>query len=280
MSDQEAELSAVLEERFGVRLEAPLPEGADITALSRLAAHRVHRAYDPRPVDPALVRLLCACALSAPSKSDLQQRDIIVVSDRSIQMRIADLLPHMPWVRQAPNFLVICINGRRVPEISRWKQKPFPNDHFDLLFNGIGDAAIALAWLLACAEAMGLGGCPISEIRNHAAQVSEWLGLPDRMLPFVGFCLGVPAAEGQISPRLPLDVTVHENSFGEEELREKITAYDRRREQLQPFAEQRDVHLWGSLPEYGWSEQKARQYAVPQRGDFGDFVRRQGFDMS
>ena len=30
---------------------------------------------------------------------------------------------------------------------------------------------------------------------------------------------------------------------------------------------------------YGWSEDKARQYAVPQRADFGAFVRAQGFHL-
>ena len=34
-----------------------------------------------RAVDPALLRLLCACALSAPTKSDLQQADIVILEE-------------------------------------------------------------------------------------------------------------------------------------------------------------------------------------------------------
>ena len=34
---------------------------------------------------------------------------------------------------------------------------------------------------------------------------------------------------------------------------------------------------WGEVPFYGWSEDKARQYGVPQRADFGAFVRKKGF---
>jgi len=30
---------------------------------------------------------------------------------------------------------------------------------------------------------------------------------------------------------------------------------------------------------YGWSEDKARQYGVPQRADFGAFVRSKGFGL-
>jgi hypothetical protein len=73
-------LEAVLHERFGEDVSVdPALDGLD--ELLRLTAHRVHRRYSDRPIDASLVRLLCACALSAPSKSDLQQRDIVIVSD-------------------------------------------------------------------------------------------------------------------------------------------------------------------------------------------------------
>jgi len=277
--NEQSSLPELLEERFGQSIEIHEDAQPGLPFLEMLAAHRVHRKYADREVPRELIELLCACALSAPSKSDLQQRDIIIVEDPSTRRSIAERLPHMPWAGEAPAFVVFCINGRRLPAISSWRQKPFPNDHFDLLFNGIGDAAIALSWFLIAAESVGLSGCPISELRNFSNDVSEWLGLPDRVIPFAGFCLGWPAEEGQISPRLPLDVTVHSDRFSEAGLRGRIDGYDRRREQLQPFAEQKDVGRWGTLPEYGWSEQKARQYAVPQRTDFGAFVRAKGFNL-
>lgn len=271
-------LEAVLHERFGEGVAVdPTLDG--LGELFRIAAHRVHRRYSDRPVDAALVRLLCACALSAPSKSDLQQRDIVIVGDPGLRRRIADLLPHMPWVGEAPAFLVFCANGRRLPRIAELRRKPFPNDHLDLFFNAVGDAAIALATCMRAAEAVGLGCCPISEVRNHAALVSEWLSLPERVIPFAGFCVGWPAGEGQISPRLPLAMTIHENRYEEGDLTAWLDAYDRRREALQPYPEQRDPARWGLSDAYGWSEDKARQYAEPQRTDFGAFAREKGFNL-
>ena len=41
----------------------------------------------------------------------------------------------------------------------------------------------------------------------------------------------------------------------------------------------RDPARWGEVAFYGWSEDKARQYGVPQRADFGAFVRRKGFGL-
>ena len=104
MPDLASAIQAALAERFGERLEID----ADLQGLeeiTRIAAHRVHRHYLPRSVSPELVRLLCACALSAPSKSDLQQADILLVRKKENIYAIADLLPEMPWLREAPVFL-------------------------------------------------------------------------------------------------------------------------------------------------------------------------------
>src|SRR5262249_36865277 len=104
-----------LARRFGedIAVDATL---TGLDAAAPLAAHSVHRRYAARPVDPALLRLLCACALSAPSKSDLQQRDIVVVEDKVLRRAIGDLIPDMPWIGAAPAFLVFCGNGRRLPQ--------------------------------------------------------------------------------------------------------------------------------------------------------------------
>src|SRR6185295_14005402 len=113
------------------------------------------------------------------------------------------------------------------------------------------------------AQAAGLGCCPISAIRDHAAMVSELLALPDKVVPVAGLCLGWPAEQRDITARLGLDTTVHHDRYGESDLAGKIDAYDRRREAQRPFARQRDPERWGQALSYGWSEDKARQYAEP-----------------
>ncbi len=225
------------------------------------------------------MRLLCACALSAPSKSDLQQADILIVRDKARRERIAALLPAMPWVLDAPVFLVFLANGRRLPAVARMRGKPFPNDHFDLLFNAVVDTALVLATFVRAAEAVGLGCCPISVIRDHARVVSEMLELPEKVIPVAGMCVGWPAEQGALSPRLSLATTLHEERFVEDDLAQQIDAYDRRRAATRPYRNQRDVARFGRAEFYGWSEDKARQYAVPQRADFGAFVRGKGFHL-
>jgi nitroreductase len=278
MKDEQsaARLQQALVERFGesFSVDASLP-GLD--ALARIAAHRTQRRYTDKAVDPALLRLLCACALSAPSKSDLQQCDILIVADAASRRAIGDLIPDMPWVATAPVFLVFLANGRRLKRIAELRGKPFANDHLDQFFNAAVDAGIVLETFICAAEAVGLGCCPISVIRDHAAKVSDLLELPDRVIPVAGMSVGWPAEAGHISPRLSLDLTVHRDRHDDGDLGARIDAYDRRRAAVHQYGRQRAPERWGTADFYGWSEDKARQYGVPQRADFGDFVRSKGF---
>ena len=278
MSDLVNRIETLLAERFGERFRADAAP-AGLQELARMAAHRVCRRYEARDVAPDLLRLLCACALSAPTKSDLQQSDILIIREKAKRHAIGALLPEMPWLVDAPAFIIVLGSGRRTPQLAALCRKPFPNDHLDLFFNATVDAAIVLASLVQAAEAVGLGCCPISMIRDHAQTIADMFALPEKVVPVAGLTLGWPAEEGVLSPRLPLSVTVHEERYAETDLAAKIDAYDRRRAALRPYRKQRDTERFGVAPFYGWSEDKARQYAKPQRADFGAFVRKQGFKL-
>lgn len=271
-------LLTVLRARFGT---APAlteaPRGVDV--LADMANRRVIRRYLDKPVDPALLDTLCAVALSAPSKSDLQQGDIVIVSDKGQREKLEALLPDNPWVKAAPVFLVFCGNNRRHRLLFEWRKRPFVNDYLDPFFNAAVDAGIVLATFTAAADRVGLGSCPISAIRNHAAKVSDILGLPQHVFPVAALGVGWPSFEGVMSPRLGLEVTIHRDRYGEQGLADRIADYDKRREAVQPYRSQRYVEKFGEAAEYGWSEDKARQYSVPERADFGAFVRAKGFKL-
>jgi nitroreductase/FMN reductase [NAD(P)H] len=277
MSPEQA-ITQALGERFGAAFDVPEGlQGAE--ELARIASHCSHRKFRSQPPAPGLLRLLFACALSAPSKSDLQQADIIQVADRARVKAVADLIPDMPWINDAPVFLVFCGNNRRLRQIGEWRGKPFANDHLDHFMNAAVDAGLAMMNFIRAAEAVGLGACPISAVRNHPHEVSRLLALPDWVFPVAGLTVGYPAETRRISARLPLEVTVHVDRFDETALENRIDAYDRRRHGLQPYRRQRHAERYGESAFYGWSEDKARQYAVPERADFGDFIRAKRFRL-
>jgi hypothetical protein len=97
------------------------------------------------------------------------------------------------------------------------------------------------------------------------------------VIPVAGLCAGWPAKAGRITPRLGLETTLHQDRYRQGDLARQIDAYDRRRAVRQPYARQRAVERWGEADFYGWSEDKARQYAEPLRSDFGAFLRAKGF---
>jgi len=273
-----AKLNAALALRFGEDL-APVSFDRGVETLARIADRGSVRSFTEKPVDPDLVNLLLAVAFSSPTKSDLQQRDVIVVDDPELRFQLHDIIRHR-WLDTTPTLLVICGNNRRQRQLHQWRNKPFANDHLDAFFNASVDAAILLATLVVAAEAVGLGACPLSQIRNDAARAARILGLPDHVFPVAALALGWPAETPTVTPRLPLALTVHRNRFDDDKTRALVEAYDRRRAGIQPYARQRDSAEHGSVEDYGWSEEKARHYAKPERADFGRFIRDKGFKLT
>jgi nitroreductase len=275
--------SDALKRRFGEKSDhLALPPDAP-EFHQQLASRGVQRSFSPDPVPYDLLHRLCALALCSPTKSDLQQRDIVIIDDAAFKEQVLAPLAEGPagqvWLKSVPALLIFCGNNRRQRLWHEWHGIPFANDHLDAFFNASVDAGIALSAFVLAAEAQGLGTCPISVIRNRAAAVSELLGLPQHVFPVAGLAVGWPATAPRQSMRLPLDVTVHRNGHCEDGLRAVVTDYDRRRQAAQPYRQQRSVDDFGESAAYGWSEDKARQYAVPERADFGAYVRARGFKL-
>ena len=65
--------------------------------LRRISARGSCRDFVNEELEPGLIRTLCAVALSSPTKSDLQQRDIIVIENQTIRKQINDLFPENDW---------------------------------------------------------------------------------------------------------------------------------------------------------------------------------------
>ncbi len=275
MSDKQA-LKQSLTMRFG-ELAFRIPTSN--ATLKQMAGRGSCRQFTEEPVDNNLIQMLCAVALASPTKSDLQQRDIVIIADKNIRHSIDCLLGEDSWTNTAPALLVFCANNRRQRQLSEWRNKSFPNDHLDTFFNASVDAGIALASFVNAAESAGLGCCPISQIRNHCEAISTLLHLPQHVFPMAGLALGWPVQAPTVSMRLPLSVTVHKDLFSENNLKANVEHYDQHRASQQPYKQQRNASTFGKAKAYSWSEDKARQYTEIQRADFGAFVRAKGFSL-
>src|SRR3954471_14150198 len=218
-----------LRARFGLEVD-PGGELPDDPWLRRVLMRRTQRRYSERAVPDALVRLLLAASFSASSKSDFQQASALWLKDRARRDRLALLFPDMPWIGAAPVFLIFLGDSRRIEQLGALRGKKQDNSALEGFFNATVDAALALQTCILAAEALGLGTCPISVLRNRIAEVAEILELPDKVFPVAGLCLGYPAQPGFISMRLPFEATVHINHYDDSGLAKAIDGYDRRRD--------------------------------------------------
>jgi FMN reductase [NAD(P)H] len=279
-SGMSASYEAEWQARFGDGAEPPR-EVADFPWLRQVLMRRTHRRYADRRLPEPLLQLLLGVAFSASSKSDFQQASVVRVKDRSQRDRLAHLVPDMPWIGTAPEFLVFCGDARRLERIGELRGHSQGNGKLEGFFNAAIDAALVLQTFILAAETAGLGCCPISVIRNHAEAVGEILGLPDKVFPVAGLCVGYPAAAGHISLRLPLEVSVHNDHYDDGRLSELIDAYDLRRDARYslPRQQQRSPEIFGYTSFYGWSEDKARQAAHPEGDSFPSYLRSRGFTL-
>lgn len=272
MSDTARALRQALADRFGQPVEVPddLP-GLD--ELLRIASYTTHRAWSDRPLPDPILELLVACALSAPSKSYLLQADVVHVRDPAQRTAVQALVPSMPWMSQAPALLVFCGNGRRFRRLFERAGEPFANEHLDAVFNPAVDASLVMMNFIRAASAIGLVCCPISVLRDRAQTLAELLAMPQHVFPVAGLCVGYPAQARTINPRLSLRANWHIDRFDDNATDAQIDEFDQRyvesRRRVMPNA---------AKPPMTWSQEKCRQYATPQRADWGQFLRDRGFD--
>lgn len=264
-----ARIAAAIARRYGLGSEGSKPESSwfssfgaltpnFLDALAALNERSVCRRYRPDPVPEALLRLLWATALAAPTKSDLQQATIVRVADPAKRAAICALLPGSPWLAGAPELLVFCADGWRLRRLFARGKTEFPNEHLDAFFNATVDAALVLGAFVCAAELAGLGTCPISQIRDHVEKVDALLELPDWVVPVAGLALGYPEAKEPLSARLSLSATVHTDRYDRAAVERELDAYDARRGK-------------------DWSGDKVRQYSSVWRADFGAYVQRKRF---
>src|SRR5271168_4921672 len=148
--NRSADYAAEWRARFGDDAELP-GDVPDIPWLRQLLLRRTHRRYAPRPVPEALLRLLLA-AFSASSKSDFQQASVIRVEDRLRRDRLAALVPDMPWIGNAPVFLVFCGDSHRLERVGELRGHEADNGQLEGFFNAAIDAALVLQTFILAAE--------------------------------------------------------------------------------------------------------------------------------
>lgn len=235
-----------------------------------LKSHRSIRKFTDRQIAPELFDELVRAGQGAATSSFLQGATIIRVTDRSKRERIAQLAGNQPYVASAAEFLVFCADLKRAGNWCREYDKPFAGDFTEHFIIATVDVALMAQSMVCAAESVGLGICYIGGIRNNPGPVSELLELPGGVYPVFGLCLGYPAQDPEVKPRLPVSVILKQDHYNEAGDREAIEDYD---SAVREYYASRT----GGGHGISWSEQVSVLLSEKSRPHMRGFLAGQGF---
>jgi nitroreductase len=199
--------------------------------LDALLAHRSVRAFLPDPVDEDQLAAIIAAASSAATSSNLQTWSVVAVRDPARKQRLSVLCNNQKHIAEAPLFLVFLADLARLEAIAAEHGEQVEGlDYLEMLLIGIVDATLAAQNAVVALESLGLGSVYIGGIRNHPERVAGELGLPPRVFPVFGLCVGTPdpARPASIKPRLPQPSVLHHEQYNPAQAAASIAAYDAR----------------------------------------------------
>lgn len=235
-----------------------------------LKSHRSIRKFTERPIEPELFDELVRAGQGAATSSFLQGATIVRVKDRDKREQIAQLAGNQPYVASAAAFMIFCADLKRAGNWCREYGKSFEGDFTEHFIIATVDVALMAQSMVCAAESAGLGICYIGGIRNNPGPVSKLLELPTGVYPVFGLCLGYPAQDPEVKPRLPLSVILKEDRYNEEGDREAIESYD-------AAVREYYANRTGGGHGISWSEQVSVLLSEKSRPHMRGFLAEQGF---
>ena len=273
--------SKLVADRYAEEIDLDFSKIQETETLKSILSRRSIRKFLNKPISKELLSLILAAAQSAPSKSNLQQYSILVIQDQNIKNEISNLIGNTKWALTAPIFFLYLADIRRNIKITNDRGYEHKNNNVDTFMNGVIDAALSMQSTICASESIGLGVCPISMIRNIIEEVKVICKLPKGVFPIAGLALGWPDQRSNVSIRLSQDIVIHFDKYDEKDLIQKINKYDEIVFKKDPIPEnkQRHVDLYGVAKKGTWSENISRQLSVPERSNFKNWLKENGFNL-
>lgn len=166
--------------------------------IQTIQKRRSIRKYKDQPVDDDLLLQILDCGRLAPSDSNTQPWNFIVVRSDEMRAKIAEVSHKQDWMMGAPVFIV-CVADIRVTTTDDGPMEV--NEQTP----GIGpkqiilDTAIAGENMVIAAESLGLGTCWVSWYIQD--EIRPVLGIPNDKYVVAVITLGVPDQEPKQRPR-------------------------------------------------------------------------------
>ena len=240
--------------------------------IDLLHRHRSIRKFTDEPIEDALVERIVSAGMASATSSNLQGATVIRVRNPETRSAIAELAGGQVYVETAAAFMVWCADLHRSAVACELAGGDFHGGMTEHFIIAATDCAIAAQSAVVAAESVGLGICYIGGIRNDPAKMTELLQLPEQVVPLFGLCLGWPDQDPALKPRLPLSVTLKEETYVEDGDRDGIESYD---EEMRAYYRERTN---GKL-DRAWSSDMSALLGKESRPHMRPYLESQGLNI-
>ena len=167
-------------------------------ALEAIYTRRSVRRYEDRGIPAELLKEVLKAGMYAPSAVNSQPWHFVVVDDRDVLDKIAEIHPYAKMVKQAPMAIVVCadLDAEKFP--GRW----------------VLDCSAAVQNIHLAAHALGLATVWVGLYPDEKEMVDfqALLGLPENVKPHTLIPLGYSAEESKEVERYH-EERIHRNNW-------------------------------------------------------------------
>lgn len=238
--------------------------------IELLKSHRSIRKFTDQKIPQELLVELVRAGQAAATSNHVQAYTVIHVKNPANREQIAELSGGQSYVATASDFLVFCADMKRPTEASERTGAKVVRGMTEQLLVASVDAALMAQNVAIAAESEGLGICYIGGIRNNPQAISDLLRLPEHVYPVFGMCLGYPAHEPDVKPRLPVEAILKEDYYSDDS--ELVEAFD---DAMQTYYSQRR----GGNKDSTWSQNLSPLFDSKLRAHMREFLTKRGFEM-
>ena len=238
--------------------------------IELLKGHRSIRQFQNRPIQTDLFQDLIKAGQAAASSNFFQAVTIIRVTDPKKRAKLASLANNQAYVETAAEFLVFCADMNRAARYCDLHGAEANTGFTEQFIIATVDAALVAQNIVVASESAGIGICYIGALRNNPAEVSTVLDLPHDTYPVFGLCLGWPDQDPEVKPRLPIEVVLRENSYGNGTVGVNLDDYDKAVRSYYATRSKNQKSM-------SWSEQMSGLLSKESRPHMLDFLKTKGF---
>ncbi|MEE2907472.1 MAG: oxygen-insensitive NADPH nitroreductase [Planctomycetota bacterium] len=240
------------------------------TVIDLMMGHRSIRQFTDDPVEDQDVQQAVAAGQMASTSAAIQSYCLIRVRDQARREQLVELTGDQTKVARCGAFFVICGDTRRHRLLAERDGLAY-DTRCEAFLLAVVDATLFAQNMVLAFESMGYGICYVGGLRNNLPAVGELLELPNGLYPLFGLCVGRPAQDPTIRPRLPQPTVLFEEGYPDDAaMLAGMEAYD---STMLEYFQQRGAG------DRIWTKEMSAKFKAPRRLSVGPFYRDQGADL-